>query len=81
MREVKLTGFATIEAPAMTVGDLRELVKYLDKYRVSSDATIDGGYQTMFIEIPTHNVMWIECGDHMANEETYDILIDAHKHE
>lgn len=81
MREIKVSGFVTIEAPALNVGDLRKLVKYLDKHGVPSETEIDSGYTGIFIDMKTSNAMWIECGEHMADDTTYDILLETHEHE
>ena len=81
MREIKVSGFVTIEAPALNVGDLRELVKYLDKHGVPDETEIDSGYAKIFVDIKTGNAMWIECGDHVADDTTYDILLETHEHE
>ena len=81
MREIKMTGYATVTTEAYTVGELRELVKYLDKYHVSDDARLDWGSGRVYVELTeSAKVTWIECGDHRRGDEKYDVLIETHEH-
>ena len=82
MREIKMTGYATVTTEAYTVGELREFVRYLDRYHVSDDARLDWGSGRVYVELTeSTKATWIECGDHRLGDEAYDVLIETHKHE
>jgi hypothetical protein len=82
MREVVLNAIITLETEVLNVGDLRHVVQMLDKYRVSDDAELDWGQGKLFVDVPSNGkALWIECGDHAAGDETYDILVETHAHE
>jgi len=83
--EIKVTGSVTIDAAVRTVGDLRELVTYLDKYGVPDAALVDWGVGSIYILPLGEDFVQaypIECGDHKpwAGDAAFDWLIESHQH-
>ena len=81
--QIKMTGFVSAECEARTLGDLRALVKWCDKYRVGDEAPLDWGMGTLFVDLTgkqAASAAWIECGDHLVGDEHWDLLIDTHTH-
>lgn len=81
--KVRLSGFVTAECDARNVGDLRELLKWCDKYDVGDDAGLDWGYGKVYVDVTGETAVpasWIECGDHLVGDEHWDVLIDTHTH-
>ena len=84
MIEVKVTGFASAEAKVWTVSDLRELVAWCDKYRISGSCGLDWSDRMVFIDLTGMGPVvaeMIECGDHIPPDVEFDVLINTHKHE
>ena len=81
--KVRLSGFVSAECDARSIGDLRELLKWCDKYGVSDDAGLDWGYGKLYVELTGDTAVsadWIECGDHMGDVRVYDVIITTHGH-
>ena len=81
---MKMTAIVTIECKARTLGDLRELVQWCDKYRVSDKSELDWGSGSMFIDLSGTELLpaeWIECGDHIPPDHNYDVIVVKHEHE
>lgn len=84
MDEIELKGYVNAEAKVENVGDLRQLVEYLGKYNVPDSTCIDWGLDCLYVMITDDRetpISWIECGDHLTDDVTYDLLIETHKHE
>lgn len=84
MREVELSGYVSAKTSVRTVGDLRELVQWCDKYGVSDNTGVDWDAGTVWLLLTGDrdvSATWIECGDHMDPNRVYDILVETHTHE
>jgi hypothetical protein len=86
MREVKMYGYVVGETTVKTVGDLRELIEWCDKYRVPDSVGLDwasAGGGSLYLELSGENApaVMIECGDHIPPDTAYNLLLDAHTHE
>lgn len=81
--KIEIHGFASIKAEVRTVGDLRELVKWLDKYHVNSDRDIEYDTHLWIPLADTHlgdKAEMISCGDHIPPDDAYDVIINTHTH-
>jgi hypothetical protein len=84
MLDITIAAYATAKASVRTVGDLRDLIGWLDKYRVPNDTQLDwdrGAVYVMLTNDKETSAAWIECGDHLVGEELYDLLLETHQHE
>ena len=81
---VEMTGWVTARKEARTLKDLRDLVAWADKYGISDEAVLDYGsgphLYVDFLGGDQTKASWIECGDHRAGDEKWDVLIDTHHH-
>lgn len=80
---ITMSGFVSAECEARTLGDLRALVKWCDKYEVSDDCPLDWGMGTLFVDLTGDKpkpAEWIECGSHMYPTVKYDFLVNTHYH-
>ena len=80
---IVMSGFVSAECEARTLGDLRALVRWCDEYRVSDEANLDWGMGKLFVDLTgkdTAAASWIECGDHLFDDEHWDLLIETHAH-
>lgn len=83
----KILSSSTIEAPALTVGDLRRLVDLVNTLRMADEAEIElSQHRGAHIWVPLTpdgiETELIECGDHYPSQPaTYDLLINLHTHE
>jgi hypothetical protein len=84
MEKINATGWVVGSVEILTVGDLREVVAELDKYKIGDDIGIEMDRTTMWIELsgpldhlPASPIL---CGDHIR-EDVYDFVIDTHTHE
>lgn len=81
--QVKITGFATAQWNARTLGDLRKVVAWCDEHRIPDTADLDWGYGTLYVELVGGTAVegdMIECGDHIPPDRGYDILLPTHPH-
>ena len=81
--EITMSGFVSAECEARTLGDLRALVKWCDKYRVADEVNLDWGLGRLFVDLSGKepaSASWIECGDHYAGDEHWDLVVDTHAH-
>lgn len=81
--KVSMSGFVSAECEARNIGDLRELLKWCDKYGVSDDAGLDWGYGKVYVDVTGETAVtadWIECGDHIPPTTKYDLIIETHYH-
>lgn len=81
---IELLGYASVKAKAETVNDLREFVGWLDKFKIDGDLEMDSYSGHLFVTIADsvdgNEISMIECADHGADESTWDVLIETHKH-
>lgn len=89
--EVSLSAFVTASIEVRTVGDLRALVRYLDKVQVGDDVNVDTGGERVYVDLADTNggakAELIECGEHIVvrgadGELTglkYDFLVTGHE--
>lgn len=81
--KIEIHGYASIKADVRTVGDLRELVKWLDKYQVDPSRQIESSGDLWLVLADTNHgdtIEMIECGDHIPPDSGHDVLINTHKH-
>lgn len=82
--DVKITGFASAEFKVWTVSDLRQIIQWCDKHRVSGECGVDYSEGFLFIDLtgpePATADM-IECGDHIPPNMEFDVIINTHAHE
>ena len=83
MEKIKATGWVVGSVEILTVGDLREVVRELDKYKIADEIGVEMDRTTLWIElsgpedhVPASPIM---CGDHIG-EEVYDFILDTHTH-
>ena len=82
--KIEIHGYASVKADVRTVGDLRELVKWLDKYLIESEKAVDAqGHLWLTLADTTEGgtAEMIECGDHVPPSTRYDVIINTHEHE
>lgn len=80
--KIEMTGYAAMRADVRTVDDIRRLVKTLDENKVRGDANVDWGSGHVYVGVAEDaKVTWIECGDHLAGDEQWDLLIETHEHD
>ena len=84
MEKIKATGWVVGSVEILTVGDLREVVRELDEYKIADEIGVEMDRTTMWIEltgpldhVPASPIM---CGNHIG-EEVYDFILDTHTHE
>lgn len=81
---VEMSGFVTAKKKVHTLKDLRDLVAWADKYKVSDDSVVERSFSHMWISVigtpDSVPATWIECGDHLAGDEHWDVLIETHQH-
>lgn len=84
LMDVEMTGFVTGKAQVRTVKDLRDLVKWCDKYQVRGESEIDWGSGCVYLDLhgsaSVAPATWIECGDHLVDDIHFDILVETHSH-
>lgn len=84
MEKIKATGWVVGSVEILTVGDLREVVRELDKYKIADNIGVEMDRTTMWIELsgPEDHVPAapILCCDHIG-EDVYDFILDTHPHE
>lgn len=81
--KIKITGFASAEAKVWTVADLRELVAWCDKYRISGSCGLDWSDRMVFIDLTSTGPVvakMIECRNHIPPDKGFDVVINTHKH-
>jgi len=86
MREVKMYGYVVGETTVKTVGELRELIEWCNKYHVPDSVGLDWSNRLdglVYLELSGENApaAMIECGDHIPPDARYDLLLETHKHE
>lgn len=80
---IKMTAFVSVECEARTLGHLRELIEWCNKYEVSDDCSLDWGTGKVYLELTGDKSVpaeWIECMDHMVPIVKYDYLVPTHEH-
>ena len=81
--KIEIHGYASIKADVRTVGDLRELVRWLDKYHVDAGKEVEYD-QVIWIPLAdTHmgdSAEMISCGDHIPPADAYDVILNTHGH-
>lgn len=81
---VEMTGWVSAKKEVKTLKDLRDLVAWADKYKVSDEAIVERNFTHLFIDflgVPEDaKATWIECGDHLYGDEHWDVLIETHTH-
>lgn len=78
--ELQLWACAQVSAVTNTVGDLRQLMAWLDEHRVHKDMPIELGSQKIIVELSEGQAEMILCGDHKVGHELYDVLLPTHTH-
>lgn len=81
--KIEIHGYASVKADVRTVGDLRELVKWLDRYLVESEKEVDAQGHLWLTLADTNDgatAEMIECGDHVPPAVRYDVVINTHDH-
>jgi len=81
--EIEMSGFVTAQMKVRNVGDLRSLIRWLDKYKVSDRREVDWGSGNVYVELTGETptvAEWIECGEHIPPDVGYDLLISTHEH-
>ena len=81
--KVEIHGYASIKADVRTVGDLRELVKWMDKFGVDGARQVEVDRDVWTVLADTNDgdtAEMIECGDHIPPNSRYDVLINTHSH-
>lgn len=80
--DVSVNGWFTVSAKVRTVEDLHQLSRELMKRGTPGDWVVDYGADRIFIESRDSSMRaeWIECGDHLPDEVTYDVLLLTHDH-
>ena len=85
--EIEIEATAAIVAEVNTVDDLRKLVAHLNKYNVANATEIElSSYkgQRIYVTLTGDNCVeaeWIECGDHVPPDRSYDVIISTHAHD
>ena len=81
---VEMTGWVSAKKEVRTMKDLRDLVAWADTYKVRDEAVVERNFTHLFIDflgVPEDaKATWIECGDHFAGDEHWDVLIETHQH-
>lgn len=69
--EIEIRGFATVETDPRTLGDLRDLIKQVDEWGLSSDIPLDWGQGKLFIDVHPDAVQAdvIFCGNHIPERK------------
>jgi len=85
MFKVEMTGFVCASAEVRNLNDLRELISWCDKYHVRGDSPIDYGtngriYLDVLGTSDSVPATWIECGDHLVDDQRFDVLLESHQH-
>lgn len=76
---IKVKGEIVISGTFDTVGDMREFVRHLDKYKVEDSAEMLDGYAGLVI---SGRMEPIQCGEHLVEEgDIYDVLLVTHEHD
>lgn len=78
--EPQLWACAQVSAVTNTVGDLRQLVAWLDEHRIDKSMPIELGCQKIIVELSEGQAEMITCGDHRVGHEQYDVLLPTHTH-
>jgi hypothetical protein len=84
MEKIKATGWVIGSVEVLTVGDLREIVRELDKYKIADKTGVEMERRMMWIELsgPLDHIPAspIQCGDHIG-EDVYDFILETHTHD
>jgi len=88
--KIEINGYAAVSTEVETLGDLREFIAQLDKWRVRDDSPIDWGYNgKLFVDVADtqrgDRMEPIMCGDHIPLKgpdgkyiDHSDFVITAH---
>ena len=80
---VKLNGFATASMQVENLGDLRRFVEWCDRYKISDSAEVDTN-GPVYLDLADSTmgaiVGMIQCGEHVPPDNSWDVLINTHKH-
>lgn len=76
---VRVEGFAHAVATVRTVGDLRELVTWLDAFGIDDAVEVEWGSGVVYVAI-ADNVAgsMVECGDHHPGDPRFDVVLSTH---
>ncbi len=80
---IKMIATVTAECEVRTLGDLRKLIEWCDKYRISDGRELDWAAGKVYLDVAdgASGVQWIECGDHIPPNHVHDVLVVTHHHE
>lgn len=78
--EPRINGYAHLSMTVHHVGDLRRLIKELDKHCVGDHIEIEMDRDKMFITLVEGEGEFIQCGDHVPPDDAYDVVLNTHRH-
>lgn len=77
---IEIRGFATASTFLEDVGDMRDLVKWLDEHGVDDSIGLDFDAKRVWVELADGEGDMILCGDHLVGEDKSDVILLTHKH-
>lgn len=77
---MEIHGYAYTSSEVRTVNDLRDLVRFLDDYRIDGDIEVEIDRGKAFVNIANGKAEMISCGDHVPPDENWDVIVLTHTH-